>query len=194
MEDQDKTTFHFEGHSYQWLVMPFGLKNAPPTFQRLVDKVLAGMIGNGVYAYIDDILIYTRSREEHLEKIKEVLSRLEAAGLRISLEKSEWLKGEVQYLGYIIGAGVLKMDPEKVDAIRKIVLPAETKVDGHYRPNLRKQIRRFLGAAGFYRRFVRDFAALTAPLTELTKTTERIAWKEEHTPGKSYRRGWPRTQ
>ena len=73
------------------------------------------------------------------------------------------------------------MDPEKVDAIKKTVLPTETKVDGHYRPNLRKQIRRFLGAAGFYRQFVRDFAALTAPLTELTKTTERIAWKDEHT-------------
>ena len=139
------------------------------------------MIGNGVSAYLDDILIYTRTREEHLEKIKEVLERLEAAGLRISLEKSEWVRGEVRYLGYVIGAGVLKMDPEKVDAIRKIVLPAETKVDGHYRPNLRKQIRRFLGAAGFYRRFVKDFAALTAPLTELTKTTERIAWKSEHT-------------
>ena len=131
--------------------------------------------------HIDDILIYTRTREEHLEKIKEVLERLEAAGLRISLEKLEWVRGEVRYLGYVIGAGVLKMDSEKVDAISKIVLPAETKVDGHYRPNLRKQIRRFLGAAGFYRRFAKDFAALTAPLTELTKTTERIAWKNEHT-------------
>ena len=114
-----------------------------------------------------------------MEKIVEVLKRLEAAGLRISLEKSEWVKGEVKYLGYVIGAGVLKMDPEKIEAIKKIPLP--TKVDGHYRPNLRKQIRRFLGATGFYRRFVKDYAALTAPLTELTKMSERISWGEEHT-------------
>ena len=76
-----------------------------------------------------------------MEKIAEVLKRLDAAGLRISLEKSEWVKGEVKYLGYVIGAGVLKMDPEKIEAIKKIPLP--TKVGGHYRPNLRKQIRRF---------------------------------------------------
>ena len=89
------------------------------------------------------------------------------------------MKGEVKYLGYVIGAGVLKMDPEKIEAIKKIPLP--TKVGGHYRPNLRKQIRRFLGATGFYRRFVKDYAALTAPLTELTKLTERISWGKEHT-------------
>ena len=80
-EDRIKTTFHFEGKSYVWLVMPFGLKNAPPTFQRLVEKVLAGLIGKGVYAYIDDILIYTRTKEEHLKILGEVLDRLEAAGL-----------------------------------------------------------------------------------------------------------------
>src|SRR3569623_67246 len=73
------------------------------------------------------------------------------------------------------------MDPKKVEAITKIPAPPLTKKDGHYQPNLRKQIRRFLGAAGFYRRFIRDFATLVAPLTELTKTTERIKWGEEHT-------------
>jgi hypothetical protein len=180
-EDQIKTTFHFEGRSYMWLVMPFGLKNAPPTFQRLVDKVLSDLLGRGVYAYIDDILIYTRTLEEHFSLLREVLARLQAAGLKISLEKSEWLRKEVHYLGYIIGEGVLKMDPSKVDAITKIPLPPETKKDGHYQPNLRKQVRRFLGAAGFYRRFIRDFASLTAPLADLTKTTERIKWTAQHT-------------
>ena len=87
-KDQLKTTFHFEGRSYVWMVMPFGLKNAPPTFQRLIDKVLAGHLGRGIYAYIDDILIYSRNREEHIALIKEVLERLRAAGLKISLEKS----------------------------------------------------------------------------------------------------------
>ena len=103
--------------------MPFGLKNAPPTFQRLVDKILSDLLGRGVYAYIDDILIYTETIEEHWRLLREVLERLQAAGLKISLDKSEWLRKEVQYLGYIIGQGVLKMDPSKTEAILKIPLP-----------------------------------------------------------------------
>ena len=180
-EDQLKTTFHFEGRSYKWVVMPFGLKNAPPTFQRLVDKVLSGLLGRGVYAYIDDILVYTETLEEHWTILTEVLERLQAAGLKVSLDKSEWIRKQVQYLGYVIGEGVLKMDPSKVGAILKIPTPQETMSAGHYKPNLRKQVRRFLGAAGFYRRFIRDFATLTAPLTELTKEKEHIRWSEEHT-------------
>ena len=125
-EDQHKTTFHFEGKSYKWVVMPFGLRNAPPTFQRLVDKVLSGLIGKGVYAYIDDILIFTETLEEHMVKVKEVLERLRIAGLKISLDKSEWVKKEVQYLGYIIGEGVLKMDPSKTEDILKIPIPPDT--------------------------------------------------------------------
>jgi len=93
--DQLKTTFHFEGKSYVWLVMPFDLKNAPPTFQRLVDKVLAGLIDRGVYAYIDDILIYSRTTEEHVNLVGQVLERLRTAGLRVSLEKSSWCTEEV---------------------------------------------------------------------------------------------------
>ena len=180
-EDQHKTGFHFEGRSYKWLVMPFGLKNAPPTFQRLVDKVLADLLGRGVYVYIDDILIYTETIEEHWRLLREVLERLQIAGLKISLEKSEWLRKEVQYLGYVIGQGVLKMDPAKTGDILKIPLPPDTREEGRYKPDLRKQVRRFLGAAGFYRKFIRGFATVTAPLTELTKTTERIKWTEEHT-------------
>ena len=68
-----KTAFHFEGRSYKWLVMPFGLKNAPPTFQRLVDRILSDLLGRGVYAYIDDILIYTETMEEHWNLLREVL-------------------------------------------------------------------------------------------------------------------------
>ena len=180
-EDQHKTTFHFEGRSYKWLVMPFGLKNAPPTFQRLVDRILSDLLGRGVYAYIGDILIYTETIEEHWRLLREVLERIKAAGLKISLDKSEWLRKEVQYLGYIIGQGVLKMDPSKTEDILKIPIPPDTREEGRYKPDLRKQVRRFLGATGFYRKFVRDFATLTAPLTELTKTTERIKWMPEHT-------------
>ena len=142
---------------------------------------MSDLLGRGVYAYIDDILIYTETIEEHWRLLREVLERLQAAGLKISLDKSEWLRKEVQYLGYIIGQGVLKMDPSKTEAILKIPLPQDTREEGRYKPDLRKQVRRFLGAAGFYRKFVRGFATLTAPLTELTKTTERIKWLPQHT-------------
>src|SRR5690349_5342791 len=81
--------------------MPVGLKNAPPTFQRLVDKVLAGLIDRGVYTYIDDILIYSRTKEEHVDLVRQLLERLRAAGLRVSLERSSWCSAEVSYLGYI---------------------------------------------------------------------------------------------
>src|SRR5690606_26339886 len=147
-EDQPETTFSFEGRSCKWLVMPFGLKNAPPTFQRLVDKILSDLIGRGVYAYIDDILIYTETLEDHWRILREVLERLKVAGLKISLEKSEWLRKEVQYLGYVIGQGTLKMDPSKTEDILKIPVPPDTRQEGRYRPDLRKQVRRFLGAAG----------------------------------------------
>ena len=180
-EDQHKTTFHFEGRSYKWLVMPFGLKNAPPTFQRLVDRILADLLGRGVYAYIGDILIYTETMEEHWTLLGEVLERIRAAGLKISLDKSEWLRKEVQYLGYVIGQGVLKMDPSKTEDILRIPILPDTREEGRYKPDLRKQVRRFLGATGFYRKFIRDYATVTAPLTELTKTTERIKWMPEHT-------------
>jgi len=161
--------------------MLFGLKNAPPAFQRLVDKVLAGLIGNGVYVYIDDILIYTQTPEEHLFILEQVLARLKMAGLKVSLSKSVWMVPEVHYLGYIIGHNMLKMDPEKVKDMLEMKTPPERMKHGKYVPNLRKQIKMFLGAAGFYRRFIRDFASISACLTDLTAENKRQVWGEVHT-------------
>ena len=182
-EDSMKTAFSFDGKTYIWKVMPFGLKNAPPTFQRLGEKILASLIGRGVYIFIDDILIYTETEEEHFRILDQVLSRLREAGLKVALEKSVWMAQEVSYLGYIIGHGSLKMDPAKVRAITEIKTPYERAVEngGRYSPNLRKQIKSFLGAAGFYRRFIKDFASLTACLTDLTKDAKRPAWTWKHT-------------
>jgi hypothetical protein len=179
--DRLKNTYHFEGKSYVWLVMPSGLRNAPPTFQRLVDKIRAGLIGRGVYAYIDDILIYSSTWEEHEDLVRQVLERPEAAGLRVSLEKPTWGTAEVSYLGYIIGQGSLKMDPDKIADILRSKTPPETKEGGRYRPDLRKQVRSFLGAAGFYRKFIRNYAILSATLTDLTKTSQKPVWTDEHT-------------
>ena len=114
--------------------MPFILKNAPSAFQRPVDKVLSDLLGRGLYVHIDDILIYTETIEEHWRLLREVLERLQIAGLKISLEKSEWLRKEVQYLGYIIGQGVLKMDPAKTGDILEIPLPPDTREEEDISP------------------------------------------------------------
>ena len=98
-EDSYKTAFSFEGVTYVWKVMPFGLRNAPPTFQRLGEKILASMIGHGAHIFIDDILIYTETEEEHLRLLDQVLGRLEKAGLKVAIDKSVWMVPEVGYLG-----------------------------------------------------------------------------------------------
>jgi hypothetical protein len=150
-EDSVKTCFSFEGQTYRWVVMPFWLKNAPPTFQRLGERVLSNLIGKKVYIYIDDILIFTETKEEHLDLLDQVLARLKGAGLKVSMEKSVWLVDQVQYLGYIIGHNTLRMDPAKVEAILKVKTPKERAEQngGPYSPSLRKQVKSFLGAAGF---------------------------------------------
>ena len=155
----------------------------PPTFQRLGERVLAQLLGQGVFLYIDDILIYTSTEEEHLRLLNEVLRRLKDAGLKVSMEKSSWMTQEVQYLGYVIGHGTLKMDPAKVEAIMRVKTPRERADEngGRYSPSLKKQVKSFLGAAGFYRRFIKDFATLTACLTDLTRDGKRQAWEERHT-------------
>jgi hypothetical protein len=99
----------------------------------------------------------------------------------VSLEKSTWGTAEVSYLGYIIEQGRLKLDPGKIADILRIKTPPETKEGGRYRPDLRKQVRSFLGAAGFYRKFIRNYAILSATLTDLTKTSQKPVWTEEHT-------------
>jgi len=141
------------------------------------------MIGHGVYIFIDDILIYTETEEEHLRPPDQVLGRLERAGLKVAIDKSVWMAPEVGYLGYIIGHKSLRMDPTKVKAIMDIKTPYERALEngGRYSPNLKKQVKSFLGAAGFYRRFIKDFASLTACLTDLTQEGKRHSWGQEHT-------------
>ena len=146
---------------YQPTVMPFGVKNAPGTFQREMRRVLQGRLNKGVYVFVDDILIYTRTEEEHLELIEWVLRQLEKEGYYVRPDKCQFLKAEVSFLGHIVNRHGLSMQQHKVEAVRDW-------------PQLKsvRDVRAFLGLAGFYRRFVQGFSEIARPLTDLTHVAD----------------------
>jgi hypothetical protein len=132
-----------------------------------------------IFGYIDDILIFSKSWETHLHHVE--IQRLQSHGLKASLEKTDWGVLQVPYLGYVLSKNNMRMDGSKVQDILKIPIPVKLK-DKTLRPKaLRKAIRQFLGATGFYRTFIKDYAELAAPLSSLTKTTVQPHWTSAHT-------------
>lgn len=165
--DEWKTAFRTRYGLYEYLVMPFGLTNAPASFQHLVNSTFHDMIDRFVVAYLDDILIYSDTREEHEQHVRTVLKRLRDAGLYAKGEKCEFYSTTVEFLGYIVSPEGIQMDPEKVRAISEWP-----------RPETLTQTRSFLGFANFYRHFIANYSHLVAPLTSLTKTTTKWQWNE----------------
>jgi transposase InsO family protein len=158
-EDQDKTSFTSHRGLYSFKRLPFGLVTAPATFQRAVDVILSSVRFQCALTYLDDIIIYSSSFEQHLEDLKTVLSLLQKAGITLKLEKCSFCAEEVQYLGFVVGRKGLRVDESKLDAVKKSV-PPKTKT----------QMRRFLGLTGVYRRFIENYAKVAAPLTRYLKT------------------------
>jgi hypothetical protein len=149
---------------YQFVVMPFGLRNAPATFCRLISLVTDGL--SNCVTYIDDTCVYNSEWEAHLESIKQFLERLRRAGLTANLAKCEFGKTQVTYLGYTVGQGQ--------------VLPREAKVRDIMDfpvPKTKRNIKQFLGMIGFYRKFIRNFSTVAVPLTALLNQTQKFVWK-----------------
>ncbi|KAK1561379.1 hypothetical protein QYE76_048204, partial [Lolium multiflorum] len=163
--DEWKTAFKTKFGLYEWLVMPFGLTNAPSTFMRLMNEVLRAFIGRFVVVYFDDILIYSKSLEEHLDHLRVVFNALRDARLYGNLEKCTFCTNRVAFLGYVVTAQGIEVDPAKIEAI-----------ENWPQPKTVTQVRSFLGLAGFYRRFVKDFGSIAAPLNELTKKDVPFVW------------------
>jgi hypothetical protein len=165
LEDEWKTTFKTKFGLYEWLVMPFGLINALITFMRLMNEVLRPFRGLFVVVYFDDILIYRKSMEEHLEHLRVVCDALRGARLFGNLKKCNLCTTRVSFLGYVVTPQGIEVDSSKIEAIQS-------------RPTLATvtQIQSFLGLAGFYRWFVCDFSSITAPLHELTKKGIPFPW------------------
>lgn len=164
-KDQAKTAFSVPLGHYEYTRMPFGLKNAPATFQRLMNNVLVGLQGLKCFVYLDDIVIYGNSLQDHNIKLKEVFERLTKHNLKLQPNKCEFLKTEVMYLGHLITQDGVKPDPKKIESVKNYPVPKSP-----------KDIKSFLGLAGYYRRFIENFSKLSQPLTKLLKKEEPFIW------------------
>ena len=154
--------------SFEYLVMPFGLCNAPATFQRVMNTILREGLNKFVLVFLDDILVYSKTKEEHLRHIREVLTRLRSEKFYGRLKKCDFFRTEVEYLGFDVGATGIKPSLSKVQAILNWPTP-ECVTD----------VRSFLGLCSFYRRFIRCFSELAAPMTELTKKDRTFGWDDK---------------
>ncbi|CAG7870317.1 unnamed protein product, partial [Brassica rapa] len=165
--DEWKTAFKTKHGLYEWLVMPFGLTNAPSTFMRLMNHVLRSFIGHFVVVYFDDILIYSKSMAEHVHHLKSVLEVLRKESLFANFKKCTFGTDHLVFLGFVVTAQGIRVDEEKVKAIRDWPSPKSV-----------SEVRSFHGLAGFYRRFVKDFSTIAAPLTEVIKKDVGFKWEK----------------
>jgi transposase InsO family protein len=167
-KSEEMTTFRTRYGMYKCKVLPFGLSNGPATYQRYMNDVLIDYLDDFCTAYLDDILIYSETWEEHRKHVEKVLTRLREAGLQADINKSEFGVTRVKYLGYILTTQGLEVDPEKVEVLRNWI-----------RPSTVTGVKSYLGFCGFYRQFIRNFGKIALPLTRLTRPSEEFRWTPE---------------
>lgn len=167
-EDRPKTAFSVPGGHWQFKRMPFGLKNAPATFQRLLDGVLRGLKPKKCCVYLDDIIVYSKDMEQHVSRLREVFDRLREARLSLSIDKCHFARTEVKYLGHIISAEGVRTDPRLTSAVRDFVTPRTV-----------KHLQSFLGLCNYYRKFVKGFAEIARPLTSLLRKGVKFEWTSQ---------------
>jgi hypothetical protein len=166
-KDREKTAFSTKQGHWEYRRLPFGLKTAPATFQRMVNSVLSGLTGSRCFVFLDDIVLYARSLVEHETKLREILARLRKFNLKLQPEKCEFLRKEVTYLGHVIAEDGVKPDPTKIRVIENFPTPANE-----------KKLRTFLGMASYYRKFIKDFSKIASPLHRLLKKGAKFEWAE----------------
>lgn len=163
------TAFTVPGRGlFQFKRMPFGLHNAPATWQRLIDRVLGPDLEPHVFVYLDDVVIVTQTFEEHLRMLDEVFRRLREANLTVSIDKCQFCRPEMKYLGYVVDRNGLHVDPDKVRAMLELPVPKTV-----------KEVRRIQGTFSWYRKFIPDFATTISPITALLKRSKKFCWTPE---------------
>lgn len=164
-DDREKTAFRTRFGSFEYTVLPMGLCNAPGTFMELMNETFRDVLDRFVLAFLDDILVFSKTREEHVKHVREVLTRLRKQKLYAKLAKCEFFQEEVNFLGHRIGAKGLAVSQDKIDVVREWRTPRDV-----------PEVRSFLGFANFYRRFVKDYSLIALPLSDLTKDKVMFTW------------------
>lgn len=165
-ESIHKTAFSTPDGHFEFLRLPFGLKNAPTDFCRIMQMILGDL--PFVEVYMDDITIHSKSFHEHISHIRQVFKRLREANLRINPSKCTWFANEIKVLGHIVSHNEVKMDPAKISAI----------ID-RARPTNLKELQSFLGLPNFYRRFIQDYSKIAYPLFGLCAKDNKFEWSSE---------------
>jgi RNase H-like domain found in reverse transcriptase/Reverse transcriptase (RNA-dependent DNA polymerase)/Integrase core domain/Integrase zinc binding domain/Zinc knuckle len=166
--DKDKTSFVTRTGLYRFCVMPFGLCNAPGTFQRIMDIVMAGLNFRVLLVYLDDIILFSKSVEEHLERLELLFTTLRTANLKLKPSKCKLIRREVGFLGHIVSDKGISTDPDKISAVQDWPVPTSV-----------TEVRSFLGLCGYYRRFVSHFSEIAAPLHALTGKHVTFQWGDK---------------
>ena len=167
-KNEKLTTFVTSMGSYKYRVLPFGLTNGPASWQHYMNDLLFNFLNEFCQVYLDDILIYSKSKKKHIVHVRAILEKLKEAGLQVNIEKCEFFKKKVAFLGVILSVDGLRMDPKKIQVI----------VDWA-RPTNLKEVQAFVGFVNFYRRFIRDFSKKAKALTRMTKKLVEFEWTTE---------------
>ena len=166
-KDQEKTAFVVENDLFHFRKLPFGLCNSPSTFMRAMNYIFDDLIGRILYIFLDDIIITSSTFEEHLENLEKVFDRLRKAGLKLKPNKCHFLQKEIEFLGHKVSERGIAPDDSKIEKIRDFPTPRNA-----------KEVKSFLGLSGYYRRFIKGYATISHPLTELTSLKTQFKWGE----------------
>ena len=166
-EDRHKTAFITKYGLFEYLVMPFGLCNAPSTFQRCVELIFRGIQWKYLLVYLDDIIVMASNFDEHLDRLEEVFKRLSEAGLKMKASKCEFFKTEVLFLGHCVSQEGIKPNPKTIEAVMSWKIPTNV-----------REVQSYLGLCSYYRQYIENFSHIASPLTNLTKKKVKFIWDD----------------